>query len=220
MIHKSVIFLFVAVITLFISCKKDEIVHVDLGHDYFPMQTGFSQIYMVDSLAYNGFTLDTITYKSWLKISYDSVFIDNEQDTVYKTILYTKKIESDPWKIKEIRVTKFLPQRIEQVENNTRYIKLIFPIKENGTWNINAYNTLEEYEVKYDNVHRAFSLDSLYSDSSISIVKEDAEFIVDIKSTLEVYGKNEGLIYFEKKDIDVQEKDGYELIMRLIKTEQ
>ncbi len=191
------------------SCKKDSVVFYDLGQKYFPISLHEYSVFLVDCTAYNGFTLDTTFHTKYVKILYSDVFTDNEGDTVFKTLFYEKSKIEDSWRLNQSTITKVLPQRIEFVEQNTTYIKFIFPVKNNSTWNENAFNTLDDNILQYKNVHNEYSDNFKLYDSTVTVFSDPIENLITIKTREEIYSKNIGLVSKLIKDIDIQNSNGY-----------
>lgn len=190
------------------SCKKDKTTSVDLGYDYFPIQVGSQWLYKVDSMVYYSGNDTLFTYNE--QIIVDSTFIDDVQDTVFRLLRYKNSV------INKVYTIKKLPSRLEQRENNIE-VKLIFPIREGQTWNINSFSALDPTEVYCENVGKAFSKDTLTYDTTCSVILEDIEVRVDVISSLEVYAKNQGLIFLEQKNYKINQsiKEGFMLTKRL-----
>ena len=89
----------------------------------------------------------------------------------------------------------------KKVEENIRFTKLVFPIKNGEYWNGNAYNDLLFCEYTYDSIHEPYELNSFSFDSTVTVLQKDLYTAVDYQNAYEVYAKNVGLIY--KKDINL-----------------
>jgi hypothetical protein len=92
--------------------------------------------------------------------------------------------------------------QVEKVEEDVRFIKLVFPVRANLQWNSNALNSLDASTVAYSKVHEPFSTDSLQFDSTITVENIDPVNLVSEYRNTEVFAKNAGMIY--KKFVDVK----------------
>src|SRR5262245_18708694 len=125
------------------GCKKDPVVESppDLGYDYFPVSVGKYIVYDVDSTRYRAIQADTIHAVYRIKEQLDSVFTDNQGRTTYKLVRYVKNYsptvsyDSMQWTIKDVWVVNIIKTNAEEVEENIRYVKLIFPVAANSSWN-------------------------------------------------------------------------------------
>lgn len=202
---KSLIILFSIVL---LSCKKDNVVpeKVDLGYDYFPVKIGQSLIYDVDSIAYLQPSGDTIIEKFRIKESIEAVFKDNQNRDTYKLVRYKKKyqvgISYDQmnWVLQDVWSVNLTSTTAEVNEENRRFIKLIFPIEKNSTWNGNAQNNLGEWIYKYSEVHQPFTLNGLQYDSTLTVTQKKESTAIYYKNYTEQYAKGVGMIYKEVSD--------------------
>ena len=89
----------------------------------------------------------------------------------------------------------------EKVEENQRFVKLIFPVKKNRIWNGNAANSLDERIYEYIDIDISRTLSSFNFDSTCFIKQIDNETLIDKKYYVEIYAKNIGMIYTQVIDV-------------------
>ena len=96
-------------------------------------------------------------------------------------------------------MAQYVNNQAHKVEENIRYVKLVFPLKINLKWNGNAYNTNETqlYYIK--------ELDSRWNnfEKTCLVIQKEKESLVDKYYQTERYAKNVGLI--EKIDIKIEQ---------------
>ncbi len=196
------------------ACKKEKNEPTsDLGYEYFPNEAGRYVIYDVDSIVYDDFENDTDIYKYELKEVIESMFTDNQGRETQRIERYIRKYNDTipysqlPWTIKDVWYANRTINAAEKVEENERFVKLIFPTKESKTWNGNVYNTRTAWEYEYSDVHEAKSYGSLSFDSTLVVKQYDDEGQILIHRQLytETYAKNVGLIY--REIIEVKSKN-------------
>jgi len=200
----SIIFFLV----VFLSCKKDNSVpeKIDLGYDYFPIKIGQSLIYDVDSVAYLQPSGDTIIEKFRIKESIESLYKDNQNRDTYKLVRYKKKYQVGvsydqmDWILQDVWSVNLTTKTVEINEENQRFIKLIFPVEKNSTWNGNAQNSIGEWEYKYTDVHQPLSLNGLQYDSTLTVTQYKESTAIYYKNYTEQYAKGVGMIYKEVSD--------------------
>ena len=209
------------------SCKKDKPVEdpIDFGYNYLPDDTGRYIIYLVDSIHYDdvgGFT-DTFQYQLKEKIA--STFIDNSGRTALRLERFWKNhIDSIPydsinWQGPRVWFANKTSSAFEKVEENVRYLRLVFPMSEGKQWNGNAYNTLGEKEYEVVSADQTETVNNLSFDSAVNIKQfENINFIESIYES-EKYARNVGLIYKQRDSIytgGTPKKTGYSFIQKII----
>ncbi len=200
----SIIFFLV----VFLSCKKDNSVpeKIDLGYNYFPIKIGQSLVYDVDSVAYLQPSGDTIIEKFRIKESIESLYKDNQNRDTYKLVRYKKKYQVGvsydqmDWILQDVWSVNLTTKTVEINEENQRFIKLIFPVEKNSTWNGNAQNSIGEWEYKYTDVHQPLSLNGLQYDSTLTVTQYKESTAIYYKNYTEQYAKGVGMIYKEVSD--------------------
>jgi hypothetical protein len=83
---------------------------------------------------------------------------------------------------------------LEQVEEDLRYIKMIFPVEEEEEWNGNAFNTIEAWDYLYEapETPRTFGTQSF--DNTVNILQRDVFNFVEYEKAFETYAYNVGLV--------------------------
>jgi hypothetical protein len=143
-------YLFVASVLGLASCRQVELQPdaANLGYEYFPLQTGLFWIYKVDTVEYS-FSGDTTRGTFFRKVTVSDSFANPAGQ-----MRFVFKIEKSFDTLRGyLPDSTFLAYSNENqaflVENNRPLVKLIFPVKENLTWNGDAYhpNKLGDGEV-------------------------------------------------------------------------
>ncbi|HLG02856.1 MAG TPA: hypothetical protein VI731_04635 [Bacteroidia bacterium] len=198
-----------AVILFFAGCKKDEPLPVDAGYNYFPDQVGHWCIYEVDSTVYDDFDHDTDSYRYQVKELIESYYTDNEGRQAMRVERYkrsyidTVPYDSLPWTISRVWTFVRTDMHAEKVEENQRFIRLVFVPREGKSWNGNAYNTIGPWEYEYDEVDVPYSLNGTSFDSTLKVIQRDEKNLLEWSVYSERYARNIGLI--EKNVIEVRD---------------
>jgi hypothetical protein len=198
-------YLFIAILLpVVFSCNKkvaqDEV--PSLGYEYFPLITGKSYIYQVDSLGYDNnsgsTTIDTLTY--YYKIQMGDAFTDGAGMTSYFIQRYFADSLNGPWNEVNTWTALRTNERAEQVEENIRYVKLIFPVTEIKSWDGNMMNSLgfERYRVV------AFQQPFLQFDNTIAIQQRNDSNAIEVIRKQERYAAGIGLVYLKRDSINTQ----------------
>lgn len=205
-------FIFSILLALFLiaSCGKDvPLTTIDFGYDYYPSPIGGSITYNVDSIAFNDFTvppsIDTFSFE--VMEVYESVYLDITGDSVVRIEQFKRLDSSMPWQISHIASVKHIGQNSQKVENDLRFVKLVYPPALGKTWDGLLYldvmddPNLEyldrsrfDWTHRYTAVHEPLILNGLSFDSTSTVIQIDSENLFEKKYSKEVYAKGVGLI--------------------------
>lgn len=198
-----------AFLLLFAACKKKTESPPDVGYAYAPSTPGKYVIYDVDSTVYDDFKHDTTYYKYRIKEKLEEYYTDNEGRDAIKLIRYIKKY--DPamsydqmsWEVKDVWNYTKTATTLEVVEENQRFTKLIFPVREEATWNGNAFNIMGEWEYTYEYADKAEVINGVSFDEVLQVVQKDDKLqnMIHRQYYIEKYAKGVGLVYREIKDL-------------------
>lgn len=200
---KKYLFVLVFIPYLF-SCQK-ETENMDIGYSYYVAEPGYYLTYMVDSIYFDDFYATSDTNYFLIKELIESSFIDNEGRQAYRIERWYKYNDTLPWVLKNVWYSVKTNKQIERVEENIRYIKLIFPIKNYAKWNGNALNNLDYQEYKYLNAHKPFNISDFAFDSTVKVQQDSFINLKYIRYKYEIYAKNVGLI--KKVFINLENED-------------
>ncbi|RME00367.1 MAG: hypothetical protein D6816_13820, partial [Bacteroidetes bacterium] len=128
-------------IALLASCKTEQDpFDRDFGFDYYPLEVGKSMIYQMDSTIYDP-TGDSMLIHSttFLKETVVDSFIDLTGTPVYRIEQYHRAADTLPWAINKVVTASITNNQAQRVEDNLRFIKLTFPVRENNSWDGNVF---------------------------------------------------------------------------------
>lgn len=193
-------------IILFSSCKKDAdvIKPRNLNQNYAGLIVGKYVIYDVDSTFYNVPFNITANYKFQIKEVIDSKYIDAEGNDAYRIVRYKKDTTiSQNWEHQVVWNASITNNNYQKVEDNVRYVKLIFPVKEGKTWNGNSMNTLSSWNYEYLSSHQTQTIGSTVIDSVTTITQFDDnnEILIQRQLYQEKYAANIGMVYKKITDL-------------------
>lgn len=211
-------FISILFLVLLLNCKKETIDNVYLGKDFYPLEVGYWQEYKVDSILFNNFTnpVSVDTFSFFLKEEIESTYKDLNNDLNYR-VVRSKKSDSSAYTINHVISVKSSSTNIQKVENDLRFIKLVFPIKKDKTWNGNIYiDALDEpsldfynpnkfnWEYVYTDVYHSYEINGFSFDSCVTVIQIDDENLFEKKYSKEIYAKNVGLVYKELLILETQ----------------
>ena len=169
--------------------------------DYFPIELNSSKEYFVTSISHSSFGTDSSSY--FLKETISELFIDDQGDSAYKLERFWKMDSLENFIIKDIWVIKKTTSSAELVEENERFIKMIFPLTKYSYWNGNSYNGRSIQEYSIENLHSNYFINGFNFDSSVTVIQNYISNQIEYESEKEVYAKGLGLIYKENTILNI-----------------
>lgn len=208
----AIVFFFLLILSGITACKRDPGPKPDLGYNYFPDAIGTYVVYNVDSFAYNSSTFpakaDTIKYQLKEKIA--SIYSDNEGRSTIRLERYIKKYNrlisynDMSWTLRNVWAENKTLRSAEKVEDNVRFVKLVFPVKEEQQWNGNAKNVNDDEEYKYGFIDLSRKIGTITFDSVLQVIQHDEKSLVSQNYAEEKYARNVGFIYKRVINVDSQ----------------
>jgi hypothetical protein len=198
--------IFILGLFLIFSCKKNDSDNTpDIGKDYFPIKVGSYIIYDVDSSFYDDFYIPTkvTTTQFQLKEKIQSIYYDNQNRPTARLERYIRTTSNMAWNLKNVWSMNITSTTAERVEENVRFIKLVFPVKAKQIWNTNNQNTLEERILKYTSVDEPETIGNLSFNAVATTEYDDGgEILTNREYNSEKFAKNIGLVY--RKEIHIE----------------
>lgn len=215
MTKKSILGILLLVTVLF-SCKKQDAAPL-FHREYFGLETGRYVIYNVTEITHDTAlnpAHDTVNYQ--LMTVWEAEYIDNEGRSASEYRRYKRNTPSDAWVLSDIWTGIYDANRAELVEENQRLVKLVFAPTLDKDWDINAYNTMDEMNAYYPEVHVDTTINGVLFDSTVVVNQNEFTSLIDTVRLFEVYAKNVGLIHkFEKNNVydfgDSEPQEGREV---------
>ncbi len=190
---------------LFNSCKKNADPSAeDLGYSYFPITDGNYSIYSVVDTIFNGINNGVEVYSdsNYFRKEEIHVPITVGDETRYQVYIYyspNKTVWND---YPDSVWTEFNTNgKIIRVENNVRFVKLVFPFAVGKAWygNISDPTNSPQNYYTMTNVLRPYSCDSLNYSKTVSVIQYNNFSAIGSAYSIEVYANEVGLVYKEIK---------------------
>jgi hypothetical protein len=184
-------------ILLLNACKKDVFDRSkrDNGSSYVNQTLDYQFLYQVQEIIYDDFfnKIDTFNYQI-LEIN-DTFYYDNLNQAVMRIERYKRNNDSALWNYHETVSSRIDNYKYERNENNTKKVKLSFPVTFETIWNTNTFNSNNNTLVFYNEINVKKNINNNWYDS-VLVIKSDPIFnSVGEKYYEEHYAKNIGLIY-------------------------
>ena len=207
----SIIVFFVILVSVLTGCKKEtDISDYDYGYNYLPDDSGRFVIYKVDSVIYNDFDNSRRYSTIYLKEKIGEQFTDNLGRTAKKILRYYSDTLTSQWELFNVDYLVKTDLVAERVEDNLRYIKMVFPNDVNKKWlgnklitapppyiidTSNYYLNDWKYTIKnrdlyYDNGIKIF-------DSTLLVSQIQDSSAITKTYSVERYARSVGLVYRE-----------------------
>lgn len=200
--RNQIYLLLLAIAASVASCKKDSVIPPDpYYYDYYPTAVGSYITYQCDSIVYDDFNGTIDTFRFQIKEVYQSEFTDNAGRRAIRIERF-KKTDTTSWFLKDVWFTAADQDQAEKIEEDVRFVKLVFPVKSGKVWNSNALNSLGERLTEYKNVHQSYSTTALNFDSTLTTINTEPANLVEEYRNTEVYAKGVGLVH--RKLVDVR----------------
>jgi hypothetical protein len=190
-----------------VACKpQSDSDSVDVGTNYFPIREGAVRVYSVDSLAYDdntgATTIDTFTYQ--YKEVIGSAFTDVSGQPAQLVNRFYRNHDSLPW-IQATNATVMLTEfNVQKVEQNNRYVKLVFPLAVQKTWNGNMYTILDEEEYRVVSMDEAQTIGGKFYEQTLTVLQKDELNAIEEIKRAETYARNIGLVHLLSDSINTQ----------------
>jgi hypothetical protein len=219
--------LFVLLPLFYFSCKKDKPLNegMDFGYNYIPDGVGSYIIYQVDSISFDDITHKRDTTRYLLKEQIASFFFDNVGRKTLRIERCRKKYkkgvpyDSIPWSAPYVWIANKTSTDFQKVEENIRYIRLVFPLKNGVEWNANSYNTFPEKRYKVASLDKKEVINSIAFDSVLFVKQIEKVDFIQYRYEIEKYGRNIGLLYKERDSIyhgGTPDSIGYTFVQKIV----
>lgn len=210
------VLLVVAVLLFFVpSCNKKDNTDISYYRNYYPLALGHYVIYNVDSIQYrfsenpDTYFRDTIRYQ--LKEVLTDTFYDNENELNYRLELFRRTDTVSSFNLWKVWFVKSAEYNVQKIEDDIRFIKLVFPPTDGAEWGGNLYvptsdpyRVFRDWNYTFSNVHEPYTLNNLNFDSTVTVLQVDKEDLINKTLRKEVYAANVGMIYQEWESLTKQ----------------
>ncbi len=202
-------FIALALIPFLVGCTDEDPVTIpDVGYDYFPIAIGTFVEYRADSIYHDQPNVnitgihDTTAY--YIKELIESEFMDAAGEQSLRLERYKRNTEAETWVLADVWFQKRTAANAQKVEENTRYIKLAFPLRAGITWDGNALNVLDTWQYVIDSLNVGRTFGSLTFSKTATVVQRVNSNFVEDELAYEIYAPGVGLIYRYHRDLDTR----------------
>lgn len=198
------------------SCDKESItLESNKAIAYYPTTYGKKLMYRLDSTVYLNLGTKKEVHTYYIEDRIDTAITDNTGRKAYRIFRTIRDLQDTTlWKNAGTYLVIPDSSRIEVVQDNLRYIKLINPVIEGLKWQGHAYfNTegipgisyMSGWEFQFENINKPLNLlGNSYAETIQVTQRNDTlgtpgnkNFFFELNVAKEIYAKNKGLIYKE-----------------------
>ncbi len=179
----------------FYSCKEEIQPEPAIGEEYFTNEIGTWLEYTVDTIFQDVNSNVHDTNHFYRRDLLESNFTDAVGRPSVRIERYKRMQPTDSWGIADIWYQTVTENAAERIEENVRYIKMKFPMKDGDIWNGNLYNIEDAWNYTVTKMHQPFDINGLHFDSTVTIEQIDSTNLVQRLYGKEVWAKNVGLVY-------------------------
>jgi len=201
------------------SCEKEETAQPNPEHfftEYFPLKPGHYVTYNVDSTIWDDFRCLKTVHTMQMRYTVADTFTDLQGRRSYRIDIMRRETDSVGWVDDEVIYVTPTTSRLEYVQKNLRFIKLIFPVAEGTYWNGNSlisasdqdYQYFADWVYKYTRLGQAFQAPGgKYYPATVTVEGTDQQQndpetqpnAYSYRTYLrEVYAKDAGLVWREQ----------------------
>lgn len=210
-------------IALFQSCGEGTVEDpIEFGYDYFPLEIGKYIEYDVDSTLYDISVGNNVVIRSnsiQVREEVTDSFPDNEGRPMYRIERFERANETEEWRVKDVWTAVVTDRQAERIEENLRFIKLVFPVSDNtNPWNGNKYideNLVISVEgesififknwlYEYRTIGEALNIGGFNFEDVVTVFQADEENFIELRSSYEQYARDVGLVKREQFILDTQ----------------
>jgi hypothetical protein len=190
----------VVMLLMLISCRKsNDIVPASIDFSYFPLRVTDEYIYSVETIHIDAPINVYDTQRYYLKEYIESTYTDNLGKPAYRMERYQRSDTTAAWNLTDVWMSQYYGNQAHKVEENIRYIKLVFPASKNLSWNGNGFNTLGTQYYSIDSINVPWN----GYDSTCLVMQQKSVSLIDKYWNYERYAKHIGLV--EKVSIQISQ---------------
>lgn len=187
----------VVIVSMATACQKEAEVNPDrIGYHYAPLAIGDEKIFSVFTIQYSLEGADTLEFFE-KEIVADTFLLQGGQNA-YRIDRYISDNGTESWQPDSVFYAYQNRQQLVRMENNTRYLKLSFPVQTSKSWDGNRLNSLPEDLYYYQGLQQSYTIDAQEFENTITVIQADLnDSIVYRDLRKEIYAEGTGLIFSE-----------------------
>ena len=206
--------------SVFLSCESKTKTLDDslFGYEYYPLEIGKYWVYQLDSTIIDDQGAKIIKSKNYIREEVTDSYLNEENETIFKIQRSISDSLYGTYRITDIWTAEMTETAAFRVEENLRFIKMVFPVNLDKSWVGNLFDNLTqvdvagekiwvykdwgEYRIDQYGVDRQIN-GKLYKDV-VKVEQADHDFAIERRFSVEYYAANIGMIEREMVIFDTQ----------------
>lgn len=196
--------LFYALVSFSLTGCKESMQEVDptaTGYQYYPLAVGDYRQYSVTDIRFRDNIGDTARFEMLEVV--DTSFTDQTNTLTYKIIRSVRLDQSSAWQEDSVFVVTRSNTNVIETKDNTRRVKLIFPIKNGRSWSADAFNANEvnheedgKERYSFSEVGAPFTIGGNTYGKTVTVVQgKPTKNLINLDNRKEVYAQDIGRVY-------------------------
>ncbi|AWW28667.1 hypothetical protein DN752_00090 [Echinicola strongylocentroti] len=187
--RKNLLYLLLLV---FAACGQESLEPADLGLDYMPVEASRFWTYSVDETVYFG-EGDTESSSFYYRDIIADSYIGKEGELVYQ-VTREKSFDQIAWQDHSVYTLQIKQQALLKSKNNLLTVPLVFPPKEDKSWDGNVYNTQNEDLYSIISLG-AYEIGGNTYQSTVKVLQEMEDDEITVRDhRYEIYAKGVGMV--------------------------
>lgn len=211
MTARYVVSFYLFFLLILLGCSRDiepsSVQSYDKLSDWYPTAIGFWAEYKVDTthylLDFGDSIVRTTVSSGYFREEIIDTLTDFDTPYQYRMLTQYRKDISSLWSFYRYRSILPTSSTILKNEENLKYVKLQYPIREGFSWKGNRYldssqsTGFQDWNYTYSEVKKPYQVGALSFDTTLTVVQIADSNAIEKKYSIEVYAKGVGLIYSE-----------------------
>ncbi len=197
-----------------VSCSENEVIPdpIARGMDYYPLAVGDYRVYKVTDIKYQHnrvISEEEFLMREWVVDS----FLDQTNVLTYKIIRSVRPDAQSEWFDDSVMTVTKGHSSVILTKDNTKYVKLVFPVKEGKTWLGDMYNDhiikddpnpyVSKEVYRYKAIDQPYRTEDLLFEETVTILQgqqnvdpNDPDYLSTYyKDRREIYARGIGKVY-------------------------
>jgi hypothetical protein len=191
------------------SCKNESVKVEPADTNYYPLAVGDYRIFSVVDTIWNRNVRVVERYQFRERVTEE--YTDAAGRRAFRIMRSKRATPAATWLDDSVLVISPSTDNVLVSRNNQRTVDLIFPVRENYFWNLNAFNDLNSIGTQdrsYVQVNQPFAVAAegrtFSYPATITVFDESFEKLCDPYWHRQVYARNEGPVYRQRRAFTLQ----------------